>query len=93
MRRSENETPQERAERLKKQNDQYRKRALLGWRHPKDRRGPNLRLIRRFKKGPFSTTDLISALKRDAGFPAVKSEGVEISFREWLRGQRDVEGS
>lgn len=86
-RKKEDETPEERAERKRKQNLEYKKRASKGWKHPKDKRGKHRRVIQKFKKGPFHNMFRRQELKRDAGFPTVESW---FSFREWIASRRDT---
>ena len=65
------ESPEEKNQRLAKQNQQYQGRKANGWRHPKDRRGPGHRMIAQLKKGPFPRVDLINALKADLNRPSL----------------------
>lgn len=82
----EDETPEERAERLRKQNERYSKRSSHGWKHPKDRRGSGQRLFDKFKR-ELKPGNLRKSMKRDAGFPTIKAEG----FRDWLESKENVE--
>ena len=81
----ENETPQERLERQRKEREYYNKvRAPRGDNEKRNHPGPMMRVIKKAKKSPFANMMNMGNLKRDAGFPKVDLSCVLPSFREWL---------